>query len=77
VLRYQLAELAGRRFELRVVTSGAEGRRAAEQAAAELAGLLDGAPVAVSHVDDLPTGPGGKFRHVVPLRATGPDAPHA
>ena len=68
ILRYQLVQHARDRFELRVVTTGP---RAAETIAAdaadELRGVLGGADVALVHCDDLPAGPGGKFRHLVPL----------
>jgi phenylacetate-CoA ligase len=74
ILRYQLVQNAPRRFELRVVAGGDDGEAAAHAAAAELATSLHGAVVAPVLVDELPAGPGGKFRHVVPLPRTGDPA---
>lgn len=70
ILRYQLVQHEPDRFELRVVTT--EGRaadRAATGAAEELRLVLGGSTVELSRHDDLPAGPGGKFRHLVPLGA--------
>ena len=68
ILRYQLVQRTRDRFELRVVTAPA---RAADEAAAhaadELRGVLGGADVELVHCNDLSAGPGGKFRHLVPL----------
>ena len=68
ILRYQLVQQARDRFELRVVTAHAPtGDEAAADAADELRGVLGGADVELARCDDLPAGPGGKFRHLVPL----------
>jgi phenylacetate-CoA ligase len=76
ILRYQLVQHARDRFELRVVTSVARAAETeAEAATRELAELLGGAKVGLIRCDDLPHGPGGKFRHLVPLPRNGASAP--
>ncbi len=68
ILRYQLVQYARDRFELRVVTAHARAaERTAADAADDLRGVLGGADVELARCDDLPAGPGGKFRHLVPL----------
>ena len=68
ILRYQLVQHSRERFELRVVTTHAPAaERAAVDAADELREVLGGADVELVRCDDLPAGPGGKFRHLVPL----------
>ncbi len=68
ILRYQLVQHARDRFELRmVIPEQPAAERAAADAADELRGVLGGADVELVRCDDLPAGPGGKFRHLVPL----------
>jgi hypothetical protein len=58
------------------VTSG-EATDDAEAAAGDLSRLLGHARVTVVHVAELSAGPGGKFRHLVPLprvRSNPPDS---
>ena len=76
LLRYQLVQLAPAAFELRVVTT-AEENAGAEAAAGDLSRLLGHARVTLVRVAELSAGPGGKFRHVVPLppvRSNPPDS---
>ena len=68
ILRYQLVQRARDRFELRVVA--ADGRAAdavVTAAVGELRELLRGADVSATRHETLREGPGGKFRHLVPL----------
>jgi phenylacetate-CoA ligase len=71
ILRYQLVQHAERRFELKVVISAdaLESERILEEAAAELRSTLRGAGLEVTRHEELATGPGGKFRPIVPLRS--------
>lgn len=70
IVRYQLVQLARDHFELRVVeASGRPGRPAADVLEA-LAKVLGGARVELRAVPELPSGPGGKFRHLVPLESS-------
>jgi phenylacetate-CoA ligase len=70
ILRYQLVQHEPDRFELRVVTTeGREAERAASEAVDDLRLILGGSKVELSRHDELPAGPGGKFRHLVPLGA--------
>jgi phenylacetate-CoA ligase len=72
ILRYQLVQRASRAFELKVVWAEPEaGARAAEEVAAKLRTILHRSEVDVSPCDELPDAPGGKFRHLVPLRHDG------
>jgi phenylacetate-CoA ligase len=70
ILRYQLVQLGADRFELRVVDDGSD---TAEATLADvlppLRNLLHGARVDVRRLPELPSEPGGKFRHLVPLRS--------
>ena len=71
VIRYQLVQHAALRFELRLVTSDLE---AFAKVAPEVTGDLEAVFGAESHVDatfhdDLPLGPGGKFRMVIALQS--------
>jgi phenylacetate-CoA ligase len=70
IVRYQLVQVARDRFELRFVGNGSE---AADGAAAgalpDLRRLLRGAHVEAVPVEELPSGRGGKFHHLVPLAA--------
>jgi phenylacetate-CoA ligase len=68
ILRYQLVQHAPDRFELLVVVAGSEaGRRAVADVVPALRTLLRGADLRATPVEELPAGPGGKFRHLVPL----------
>jgi hypothetical protein len=72
ILRYQLVQHERERFELKVVTAAVPAAdRVTAAAADDLRALLGGAAVELVRLDDLPAGPGGKFRHLVPLRAAG------
>ena len=74
ILRYQLVQHAPRRFELRVVAADLERADVAVAAAVgELRELLRGAEVFPTRHDELRDGPGGKFRHLVPLGSRDPD----
>ena len=67
-LRYQLVQLAPDRFELRFAGDGSEAAGAAvAEALPELRSVLCGSRVDAVPVAELPAGPGGKFRHLVPL----------
>ena len=68
ILRYQLVQRASDRFELRYVADDSEAaERSLAQAVPSLTTLLRGARVDAVRVAELPEGPGGKFRHLVPL----------
>lgn len=68
ILRYQLVQRATDRFELRYVGSDpAAAERSLAAAIPSLTALLRGARVDAVPVSELPSGPGGKFRHLVPL----------
>jgi phenylacetate-CoA ligase len=68
ILRYQLIQHELERFELRVVAADVPtADRAATEAVDELRSVLGGADVVLTRFEDLPNGPGGKFRHLVPL----------
>lgn len=70
ILRYQLVQHAVDRFELRLVTaSSKDTERAVADVVARLRGVLRGAQVQATSVDELPAEPGGKFRHLIPLAA--------
>ena len=72
ILRYQLVQRAPRAFELKVVWAKPEaGTRAAEEVAAKVRTILHDSDVALSQCDELPDGPGGKFRQVISLRRDG------
>lgn len=59
-----------------MVTAAAPGAETdASDATRELTELLGGAQVELVRCDDLPNGPGGKFRHLVPLPRNGASAP--
>jgi phenylacetate-CoA ligase len=68
ILRYQLVQHDRDRFELRTVTSGPDDADdVVAGVVAVLRALLRGAQVAPTRVGELAAGPGGKFRHLVPL----------
>jgi phenylacetate-CoA ligase len=72
ILRYQLVQHARDRFELRTVTSGSDtAEGAVGKVVADLRALLRGAQVTATPVRELAAGPGGKFRHLVPLAPNG------
>jgi phenylacetate-CoA ligase len=68
IRRYQLVQTAVDRFELRYVSDGFAPDEAVVDVVSALRKLLRGAAVAPKRFTDLPSGPGGKFRHLVPLR---------
>jgi phenylacetate-CoA ligase len=69
ILRYQLVQLAHDRFELRYVASdSASAERATADVLPRLRALLRGAHLDAVRRPALPSGPGGKFHHLVPLR---------
>jgi phenylacetate-CoA ligase len=76
ILRYQLVQRELASFELRaVVTANEAGPDAIADVVPALRKLLDGAEVRTTLVDGLPEGPGGKFRHLVPLAAGASEGP--
>jgi phenylacetate-CoA ligase len=72
ILRYQLVQQERDRFELLAVTAGSDAADGTvADVVAALRGLLRGAQVTSTLVGELAEGPGGKFRHLVPLGRDG------